>query len=189
MAIPFNVERFKSELTNGGARPNQFSVELSFPSYVGSRSAAVQKAPFLISVAELPGQTIGLAPVYYRGRLVKMAGDREFAPFNCTVINDSGFVIRTALEQWMSGIEDLQTKTGVLTPSQYQQDMTIRQLDRNGAILKQYTLRGVFPVEIGPVALDFGTNDSLSTFGVSFQYQSFTFSSNPAEQLLNNLIG
>jgi hypothetical protein len=67
--------------------------------------------------------------------------------------------------------------------------MTIRQLDRNGAILKQYTLRGVFPVEIGPVALDFGTNDSLSTFGVSFQYQSFTFSSNPAEQLLNNLIG
>lgn len=189
MAIPFNVERFKSELTNGGARPNQFSVELSFPNYVDARAAAVQKAPFLVSVAELPGQTIGLAPVYYRGRLVKMAGDREFAPFNCTVINDSGFVIRTALEQWMSGIEDLQDKTGLLTPSQYQQDMTIRQLDRNGAILKQYKLLGAFPVEVGAVGLDFGTNDALSTFGVSFQYQSFEYSTNPAEQLLTNLIG
>lgn len=189
MAIPFNVERFKSELTNGGARPNQFSVELSFPNYVSSRSSAVKKAPFLISVAELPGQTIGVAPVYYRGRLIKMAGDREFAPFNFTVLNDAGFVIRTALEQWMSGIEDLQDKTGRLTPSQYQQDMTIRQLDRNGAILKQYQLKSGFPVEIGPVALDFGSNDQLSTFGVSFQYQSFTFSSNPSAQLLDNLIG
>jgi len=189
MAIPFNVERFKSELTNGGARPNQFSVEMSFPNYVGSRAKALQKSPFLISVAELPGQTIGLAPVYYRGRLVKLAGDREFAPFNCTVINDSGFVIRTALEQWMNGIEDLQNKTGRLTPSQYQQDMSIKQLDRNGAILKEYRLKGLFPVEVGPVALDFGSNDQLSTFGVSFQYQSFTFSSNPATQLVDNFLG
>jgi hypothetical protein len=189
MAIPFNVQQFKSELTNGGARPNQFMVQLRFPNYVRSGSVAANKGQFLISVAELPGQTIGLAPVYYRGRLVKMAGDREFAPFNCTVINDSGFAIRTALEQWMGGIEDLQTKRGRINPSQYQTDMKIFQLDRNGAILKEYTLQGSFPVEIGPVALDFGSNDQLSTFGVSFQYQSFTSSSNPATQLLTNFIG
>jgi len=78
MAIPFNVERFKAELTNGGARPNQFAVQMTFPNYVSGRTAALAKAPFLVSVAELPGQTIGVAPVYYRGRLVKMAGDREF---------------------------------------------------------------------------------------------------------------
>jgi hypothetical protein len=189
MAIPFNVERFKAELTNGGARPNQFAVQMTFPNYVLGRTAALAKAPFLVSVAELPGQTIGVAPVYYRGRLVKMAGDREFAPFNCTVINDSGFAIRTALEQWMGGIEDLQSKRGRINPAQYQQDMSIKQLDRNGAILKEYTLRGTFPVEIGPVALDFGSNDQLSTFGVSFQYQSFTSSSNPSEQLLTNILG
>jgi hypothetical protein len=105
------------------------------------------------------------------------------------VINDSGFAIRTALEQWMGGIEDLQSKRGRINPSQYQQDMSIKQLDRNGAILKEYTLRGTFPVEIGPVALDFGSNDQLSTFGVSFQYQSFTYSNNPSEQLLTNILG
>jgi len=187
MAIPFNVERFKAELTNGGARPNQFAVQLTFPNYVASRAIAVRKGPFLVTAAELPGQTIGIAPVFYRGRLVKMAGDREFAPFACTVLNDAGFTIRTALEQWMNGMDDLQNKTGRLNSSEYQTDMFITQLDRNGAILKQYKLIGAFPVDIGPVPLDFGTNDALSSFSVSFQYQTFEFSNNPAQQLVDAL--
>ena len=189
MAIPFNVERFKAELTNGGARPNQFAVQLTFPNYVASRAAAVRKGPFLVSTSELPGQTIGVAPVFYRGRIVKLAGDRDFAPFNCTILNDAGFTIRTALEQWMNGIDDLQNKTGRLVPSQYQTDMFVTQLDRNGAVLKQYKLIGAFPAEVGPVALDFGTNDTLSTFSVSFQYQTFEFSNNPAQQLVDALVG
>jgi hypothetical protein len=187
MAIPFNVERFKAELTNGGARPNQFAVQLTFPNYVQGRTAALAKAPFLVSVAELPGQTIGTTPVYYRGRLVKMAGDREYASFNITVLNDSGFTIRTAIEQWMNGINDVANSTGALQPSVYQTDMFVSQLDRNGAVLKQYKLLGAFPVDLGAVALDFGSNDQLSTFGVSFQYQSFEFSNNPASQLVDAL--
>jgi hypothetical protein len=185
MAIPFNVDRFKAELTNGGARPNQFAVQLTFPNYVVARAAAVNKSPFLVTASELPGQSIGVTPVYYRGRLIKMAGDREFAPFSCTVLNDSSFTIRTALEQWMNGIENLRNKTGALQPSIYQTDMFISQLDRNGAVLKQYKLLGVFPTEIGAVPLDFGTNDALSSFAVSFQYQTFEFSNTPASQLVN----
>ena len=187
MAIPFNVDRFKAELTNGGARPNQFAVQLTFPNYVVARAAAVNKSPFLVTTAELPGQSIGVTPVYYRGRLIKMAGDREFAPFSCTVINDSAFTIRTAMEQWMNGIENLRNKTGALQPSVYQTDMFVSQLDRNGAVLKQYKLLGAFPVDIGAVGLDFGSNDQLSTFSVSFQYQTFEFTNNPASQLIDAL--
>ena len=66
----FNVERFKSALTNGGARPNQFAVQLSFPTYVASQSIAVARAPFLVNIAELPGQTVNPAIVQYRGREV-----------------------------------------------------------------------------------------------------------------------
>jgi len=185
MAIPFNVDRFKAELTNGGARPNQFAVQLTFPNYVVSRAAAVTKAPFLVTISELPGQSIGVAPAYYRGRLIKMAGDREFAPFSCTVLNDSSFTIRTAIEQWMNGMENLRTKSGALQPSQYQTDMFVSQLDRNGAVLKQYKLLGAFPVELSAVTLDFGANDQLSNFQVSFQYQTFEFTNTPASQLVN----
>ena len=175
----FNVERFKSALTNGGARPNQFAVQLSFPTYVASQSIAVARAPFLVNIAELPGQTVNPAIVQYRGREVKFAGDRIFAPYTITVMNDAEMSIRNGMEQWMNGMEDNAAKFGRLQPSEYQRDIDVLQLDRNGNILKSYKLVNAFPVDLSPVALDFGANDQISQFTVTFQYQHFTTSSNP----------
>jgi hypothetical protein len=181
----FNVERFKSALTNGGARPNQFAVQMSFPTYVASQSLAVARAPFLISVAELPGQTVNPAIVQYRGREVKFVGDRIYAPFTMTVLNDSEMSIRTALEQWMGGMEDYVGKFGRLQPSEYQRDMQVFQLDRNGNALKSYSIANAFPVDLSPVGLDFGANDQISSFTVTFQYQHFTISNNPLGSIVN----
>jgi hypothetical protein len=181
----FNVERFKSALTNGGARPNQFAVQLSFPTYVASQSLAVARAPFLVSVAELPGQTVNPAIVQYRGREVKFVGDRVYAPWTITVLNDAEMSIRTAMEQWMNGMEDYANKFGRLQPSEYQRDMQVFQLDRNGNALKSYNIVNAFPVDLSPVALDFGANDQISTFTVTFQYQHFTTSNNPAGSIVN----
>jgi len=181
----FNVERFKSALTNGGARPNQFAVQLSFPTYVASQSLAVARAPFLVSVAELPGQTVNPAIVQYRGREVKFVGDRVYAPWTITVLNDAEMSIRTAFEQWMGGMEDYATKAGRLQPSEYQRDMQVFQLDRNGNALKSYNIVNAFPVDLSPVALDFGANDQISSFTVTFQYQHFTTSNNPAGSIVN----
>lgn len=175
----FNVERFKSALTNGGARPNQFAVQLSYPTYVAGAAIAVARSPFLVSVAELPGQTVNPAIVQYRGREVKFVGDRVYAPWTITVLNDAEMSIRTAIEQWMTGMEDNVDKFGQLQPSAYQRDADVFQLDRNGNILKSYKLQGCFPVDLSPVALDFGANDQISQFTVTFQYQHFTSSSNP----------
>ena len=181
----FNVERFKSALTNGGARPNQFAVQMSFPTYVAGAQLAVARAPFLISVAELPGQTVNPAIVQYRGREVKFVGDRIFAPFTMTVLNDAEMSIRTALEQWMGGMEDYAGKFGRLQPSEYQRDMQVFQLDRNGNALKSYSIVNAFPVDLSPVGLDFGANDQISTFTVTFQYQHFTTSNNPLGSIVN----
>lgn len=175
----FNVERFKSALTNGGARPNQFAVQLSFPTYVGGANIAVARAPFLVNIAELPGQTVNPAIVQYRGREVKFVGDRIFAPWTITVLNDAEMSIRTAVEQWMNGMEDTADKFGRLQPSEYQRNLDVFQLDRNGNILKSYQLVNAFPVDLSPVGLDFGANDQISQFTVTFQYQHFTTSSNP----------
>ena len=181
----FNVERFKSALTNGGARPNQFTVQLSFPTYVASQSLAVARAPFLVSVAELPGQTVNPAIVQYRGREVKFVGDRVYAPWTITVLNDAEMSIRTAMEQWMNGMEDYANKFGRLQPSEYQRDMQVFQLDRNGNALKSYNIINAFPVDLSPVALDFGANDQISSFTVTFQYQHFTTSNNPLGSIVN----
>jgi hypothetical protein len=181
----FNVERFKSALTNGGARPNQFAVQLSFPTYVTGAALAVARAPFLVSVAELPGQTVNPAIVQYRGREVKFVGDRVYAPWTITVLNDAEMSIRTAMEQWMGGMEDYASKFGRLQPSEYQRDAQVFQLDRNGNALKSYNIINAFPVDLSPVALDFGANDQISSFTVTFQYQHFTTSNNPAGSIVN----
>ena len=181
----FNVERFKSSLTNGGARPNQFMVQLSFPTYVAGQSLAIARAPFLVSVAELPGQTVNPAIVQYRGREVKFVGDRIYAPFTITVLNDAEMSIRTAMEQWMGGMEDYASKLGRMQPAEYQRDMQVFQLDRNGNALKEYKIANAFPVDLSPVALDFGANDQISTFTATFQYQHFTVSNNPLGSIVN----
>lgn len=185
MSTAFNVDRFKSALTNGGARPNQFAVQLSFPTYVTGAALAVSKAPFLVTAAELPGQTLGTVNVFYRGRDVKLVGDRTFAGFTINVLNDSDFSIRSALEQWMNGMDNLLNKTGRLVPSEYQRDMIVYQLDRNGKVLKQYILLGAFPTLLGGVGLNFQSNDVISEFTVTFEYQTFTVSNNPLNTLLD----
>lgn len=173
MPTPFNIVRFRTELLEGGARPNQFAVQLTFPAYVQAGRAAGSSSEFLITAAELPGQTLGTTSVFYRGRELKMAGDRVFAPFAFTVLNDGGFTVRTALERWMNGIENRIDKTGTDIAAQYQADISVIQLDRNGTELKRYMLLSAFPIEVGPVSLDFGANDQISVFQAVMQYQTF----------------
>jgi len=187
----FNVNNFKAAIGAGGARPNQFEVTITYPSILPGIGDAGQKGSFLITTAELPGSTQGVTPVYYRGRLIKLAGDKEFAPFNMTVINDSAFTIRNALENWMAAIESRGTKSGLTTPASYMGTIQIKQLERNGGVLREYKIIDAFPVEVGPVQLDFGTNDQISTFGATFQYQTFEIPnkvSNLVTPILNNVI-
>lgn len=174
----FNIEGFRSALTAGGARPNQFQVILNYPPYVASSDP--RASSFLVTTAELPGSSVPPAPVFYRGRQVNFAGDRVFAPWAVTVLNDAGLIVRTALEQWMNGMDALQSKRGLTQPTSYIADLTVQQLDRNGVISKTYILRDAFPVEIGPVALDFSANDQISNFQVSFIYQYFVTDFVPA---------
>ena len=185
--ITFDVNRFKSQLTNGGLRPNQFAIQLSFPTYVSGGSQAVTKAPFLINIAEMPGSTINPATVLYRGREVLFSGDRTFAPWTFTALNDSQMTIRNAIESWMIGMEDLQTKRGRLNASEYQRNIDIFQLDRTGFVLKSYVLRDAFPIDLSPVGLDFSSNDNISTFQCTWRYHSFS-TNNSASGLVGQVI-
>ena len=172
MSTTFSVNEFKASLNNGGIRPNQFLVQLTYPTYV-TNTIAIRKSPFLVSVAELPGSTVNPAIVFYRGREVKFAGDRLFAPWTITVLNDGDMSVRRAIEQWMNGMDDLVNKIGRLNPSEYQTDLEVSQLDRNGNTLKRYRLRSAFPIDASPIGLDFGANDVISTFSVTWQYQDY----------------
>lgn len=167
------ISDFKAALTGGGFRPNQFRVELSFPSWVGLGLVAGQQAQFLVKAASLPSSNIENIQLGYRGRPVNEAGERTFEPWAVSIYSDTTFNIRSALERWSDGIQQYQTTEGRTSPGDYQVDMTVHALDRSGAILKTYRFYDAYPTNIGPMQLDFDNNNQIGLFDTTFVYNYF----------------
>jgi hypothetical protein len=100
-------------------------------------------------------------------------GDRTFSPWSITVLNDTNFKIYRAFERWMNAMNNMTDNEGLTNPGNYQVDVVVQHLDRNGATLKTYILRGAFPTTLDDIALSAGDNDTVETFGVSLTYQYF----------------
>ena len=163
------ITDFKSKLIGGGARPNLFEVELAFPEEIAIDNDVKEKARFLVKAAALPASNITPIDVNFRGRILKIAGDRTFDTWTITVINDTEFAIRSAFEKWMNSINRLSDATGTNNPADYQEDAYVHQLDRDGSTLRTYRFYDVFPTQISQVDLSYETVDTIQEFTVELQ--------------------
>ena len=163
------ISDFKSKLTGGGARPNLFEVVLAFPDGLGIEGGVVDNARFLVKAAALPASTIAPIDIPFRGRILKIAGDRTFETWTITVMNDSSFEIRSAFEKWMNFINKMDDGTGVTDPVAYQKDAIVHQLDRTGEILRSYKFWDIFPTNISTIDLNYETTDTIEEFTVELQ--------------------
>tara|TARA_Y200000002_G_scaffold254060_1_gene210601 strand:+ start:322 stop:993 length:672 start_codon:yes stop_codon:yes gene_type:complete len=184
------IDNFKSKLTGGGARPNLFEVELAFPSGLGENAAdgAADMGRFLVKAANIPASNINVIDVPFRGRNLKIAGDRTFDVWTITIINDTDFKIRNAFERWMNAINKHDNATGEVTPADYQTDMYVNQIGRapkgtpgslGGSldvaeklpILRRYRFHGTFPTNVSAIELSYDQTDSIEEFTVDLQVQ------------------
>ena len=165
------ISDFKSKLTGGGARPNLFEVELAFPSAAkpDNESEVLEKARFLVKAAALPASTIANIDIPFRGRILKIAGDRTFETWTITVMNDVDFSIRSAFEKWMNIINKMSDGTGIANPALYQKDATVKQLDRDGSLLRSYKFWDIFPTNLSTIDLSYDTTDTIQEFTVEMQ--------------------
>lgn len=168
----FNVLDFRAQMTGDGARPNLFNCNI--PQLGNLLNNADVKFNFMCRAAQLPGSTVNQVPVNYFGRELKFAGNRTFTEWTVTIINDEDFIIRNAMELWMS---KLNSHVGNLrdpnyiTPSEYQLDGKVRQFGKAGEVLKKYDFIGMFPIDVSPIELDWGANDTIEEYAVTFAYQ------------------
>ena len=169
-----NISDFKAQLIGGGARSNQFSVELTFPSYVTGGPAVGLQSQFLVKAASLPAANIENMTIQYRGRAVNFAGERVFQPWSVSVYNDTTFNIRNAMEKWSDGIQNNSQTNGRTNPRDYQVDLRVHQLDRNGAIVKSYKFHDAYPTSVGPIAVDYDTVNQIEIFECEFVYNYWT---------------
>jgi len=163
------ITDFKSKLSGGGARPNLFEVELGFPTAVGIDNDTLQKSRFLVKAAALPASTVAPIDVPFRGRVLKVAGDRTFETWTITVLNDVDFSIRSAFEKWMNTINKMDDATGLTNPESYQSDAFVYQLGRDGGILRSYKFYDIFPTNISTIDLSYETTDTIEEFTVELQ--------------------
>ena len=177
MATQFNkpplrtITGFKSKLAGGGTRPNLFEVEIAFPNETQIDNDVKEKTRFLIKAAALPASNITPIDVNFRGRILKIAGDRTFDTWTVTVLNDVDFSIRSAFEKWMNLINKMEDNTGEQDPAIYQPDAYVHQLDRDGSTLRTYKFHDVFPTQVSQIDLSYETTDAIEEFTVEFQVQ------------------
>ena len=195
MATTKTLRDFKSKLAGGGARPNLFEASInSFPTAISeawdnSSEAEGGAFKFLCKSTALPASNLGSIEIPFRGRTLKVAGDRTFDDWTVTIIKDEDFRLRTAFERWSNVMSQLDDATGVTNPTSYMTDAFIQQLGRgpsadstsnnggNSAVLRSYKFFDVFPVTVGEIALSYDTTDALEEFDVTFRYQYFTVGS------------
>ena len=177
MATQFNkpplrtITGFKSKLAGGGTRPNLFEVEIAFPNETAIDNDTKEKSRFMIKAAALPASNITPIDVNFRGRILKIAGDRTFDTWTVTVLNDVDFSIRSAFEKWMNLINKMEDNTGEQDPAIYQPDAYVHQLDRDGSALRTYKFHDVFPTQVSQIDLSYETTDAIEEFTVEFQVQ------------------
>jgi len=172
--MAFNVAEFRANMVGDGARPNLFSVTLTFPTVVNGGAQAGQKVTFMAKAAQLPGSTVGTVPMFYFGRELKFPGNRSFPDWTLTIINDEDFTIRNALESWLNTINSHAgnvRNADSLNNGGYSVDATVTQYGKSGSVLKTYKFVGLFPQDVAPIDLDWGSNDSIEEYAVTFAYQ------------------
>ena len=205
MANLRTITNFKSALKGGGARPNLFEVNMNWPAGddMGSWGNSVEEEfQFLCKAAALPSSNITPIEIPFRGRTLKVAGDRTFDVWTITVINDENFRIRTKFEEWMNGISKLTDASGATSPTSYMASAVVNQLGRGanqnrhskgpsgaarvdgtGGIsdikpLRTYYFSDIFPTEVSEIALSYDNTDTIEEFTVTFQVQYWTAGSN-----------
>ena len=192
MAETRTLSQFKSKLIGGGTRPNLFEVSIpTFPSAISEAWSAGDDSEngifkFLCKATALPASNLGSIEIPFRGRTLKVAGDRTFDDWTVTIINDEDFKLRTAFERWSNVMSRLDDATGVTNPTSYMTDGYVQQLGRGGqiaaasndggesSVLRSYKFFDVSPITVGEIALSYDTTDQLEEFDVTFRYQYFT---------------
>jgi len=155
------IDQFKAQLIGGGPRANRFRVFLP---------RAGNKIEFLAKGTTIPAATVGQVPVPFKGTVLKLAGDRSYADWSVTIINDNEFSARTALEQWQQEIQGHGTSTGLSTTDYLLSRAFVEQLGKDDAVLARYEFFNIFPTELGTIALSYDTVDALEEFEVTFAY-------------------
>jgi len=182
----FNITSFRNAL-QGGSRPNLFKVRVTPPEGINNLAGF----EFLCRSAQLPSATVGLIEVPMNGgRRLKMAGDRVFAEWTTTVLNDENFLVRSSLEKWQNSIVGVNYAIGSVGNRQFKDNdlystVQVYQMNDSGAQVAFGTaqLINCWPSDISTIDLSYDTTDTVEEFSVTWVYDFCVYNSDNTPKL------
>ena len=173
--MAFSINDFRKKgMAAGGARPNLFSCQITSAPVA---SVTVDAFGFLCKIATIPASTLGVVEVPYFGRNVKVPGNRTFDNLSITVINDEDYGIRNGFENWMNSLNTHETNVSANLGNKdvgFIGQMTITHFKRDLNELGQWKFVNIFPVALGEIGLDWGSNDTIEEYTVDIAYDYWT---------------
>tara|TARA_B100001029_G_scaffold178388_1_gene185045 strand:+ start:3925 stop:4533 length:609 start_codon:yes stop_codon:yes gene_type:complete len=179
----------------GGVRPNLFQIQHTWPStnLVEPKLDGMNDDPvmYMCKSAALPATNVGTVELPFRGRVVKVPGDRTYETWTATFYNDDAFKLRAAYEKWIALTNGVDANVAEVDISDVFQNIIVSQLDKfaGGAnqleTIRSYELVGAWPVSVGQIAVAYDNNDSYEEFDVEFAYQYHITKDGDS----NNLVG
>lgn len=182
-----NINSFLANFQGGGARQNRYEVFIGFPTTLGASTDIVQKISFTCKAASIPASTIGTATVPYKGREIKIQGDRTFDDWNITVILDNDFKGRDMFETWIATMigntTNVSKSVNEINPLNTMGQAQVHMLDRNDNIIKRYQITGMFPTSVGDITIGYDQNNQVVEQQITFavnEVEAFDANGNPS---------
>ncbi len=170
--MPFNIDTFRAGgLKMGGARPALFDILITPPAIVQNAGAAAQYT-LLAKAASVPPAIVGDVHIPYFGRMVKYSGDREYPDWEVTVLNDEDFVLRRIMESWSNEMNTSVTNqmTTQTHPLNYKASAIVTQYSKDNVAIASYQFDGLWPKVVDTMQLDWGNQNSIQEFNLTFAY-------------------
>ena len=174
----FNINTFRSKL-NGGSKANLFRMDIALNDGIDDVDLDAANFSVLCKSGAIPAFTLGVIEVPFRGRRIKIPGDRTYGDWTATFVNDGNQNIRKTFDNWLKSIVNPDGEEDIRSSSEdtYRSTITVNQLKADGTIARKYKLFDAFPTDVSAIDLSYDSTDTLEEFTVTWSYDYFTFKS------------
>jgi hypothetical protein len=164
----FSIDTFREKL-NGGSKANLFRMDIEVEEDIDGVDLA--NVPILCKSGAIPAFTLGVIEVPFRGRRIKIPGDRTYADWTATFVNDDSQNIRKSFDNWMNNIINVDGENSLRdSTASYRCTIVVNQLRPDGTTARTYELYDAFPTDVSAIDLSYDTTDAIQEFTVTFQY-------------------
>jgi len=178
-AEEFNITGFRSSLSGGGARPNLFQVDIPLPAFPPSPGAGAAGGPaadramsLMTKGASIPDATIGMVPVPFMGRQIKVPGNRTYAEWTTTAMVSEGYEAWDAIRKWIDLLNGPVSNLSLAADPT--KTIGVTQYSRTGAPNVKVQMMNAWPSNLGAIELGWENNDSIAEFSITWQYDYWT---------------